>query len=258
MRKLNKLNKPRRMLMAILLGSCVLTAANKTTTEALDTYEKQYGALMNNVVNVNTPGYRAVKIITRQDKNGSLVTEETASFFKNGQMVFSGDPLHAAIDGPGFFSVRAPQGDMFTRDGRFIVNSEGELVTLSGRYPVLAAGGNTIQLDVNDSLDLQISETGLIIQNGEMRDRLAVGELDTSITLRTVNGAFFEAPDSEAAFINLEAPRIRQYYFEGSNVEMSEELVAMPDISKKYDANAKVLQIMKKITTTGREMGSAQ
>ncbi|MDR2428894.1 MAG: flagellar hook basal-body protein [Candidatus Margulisbacteria bacterium] len=235
-----------------------MPAANKSTTDALDTYEKQYGALMSNVVNVNTPGYRAVKIVTRLDKDGKLVTEESAYFFKNGQMIFSGDPLHVAVDGPGFFSVRAPQGDMFTRDGRFTVNNEGTLVTLAGRYPVLSAGGSTIQLSMNDALDLQISETGLIIQNGEMVDRLAVGELDSSATLRTVNGAFFEAPGGAAAFINLESPRVRQYYFEGSNVDMSEELVAMPDISKKYDANAKVLQIMKKITTTGREMGSAQ
>jgi flagellar basal body rod protein FlgG len=138
-----------------------------------------------------------------------------------------------------------------------MVDNNGTLITLSGRYPVLAAGGNTIQLSL-DSLDLQVTETGLIVQNGEMVDRLAVGELDSAVTLRTVNGAFFEAPGSEGAFINLETPRVRQYYFEGSNVDMSEELVAMPDISKKYDANAKVLQIMKKITTTGREMGSAQ
>ncbi|MDR1113636.1 MAG: flagellar hook basal-body protein [Candidatus Margulisbacteria bacterium] len=252
------MNKPPKILIAVFAASCLLAAANKSTTDALDTYEKQYGALMNNVVNVNTPGYRAVQVVTRLDKNGNLVTEESALFFKVGAMTFSGDPLHVAIDGPGFFSVRTPQGDLFTRDGRFTISSEGELVSLAGRYPVLSAGGSTIQLNMNDSLNLQISETGLIFRDGEMLDRLAVGEIDQSVTLRTVNGSFFEAPDNEGAFINLETPRVRQYYFEGSNVDMSEELVAMPDISKKYDANAKVLQIMKKITTTGREMGSAQ
>jgi flagellar basal-body rod protein FlgF len=254
------MNKLHKTLMAILIGSCALIAANKTTTEALDTYEKQYGALMNNVVNSNTPGYRAVKVVTRLDKDGNLVTEESSLFFKNGPLTFSGDPLHAAIDGPGFFAVRTPQGIMFTRDGRFVINNDAILVTLSGRYPVLASGGNIIQFAMVDmeSLDLQISETGLIMQDGEIVDRLAVGELASAATLRTVNGAFFEALEGEAAFIDLETPRVRQYYFEGSNVDMSEELVAMPDISKKYDANAKVLQIMKKITTTGREMGSAQ
>jgi flagellar basal body rod protein FlgG len=252
------MNKLPKMLVVICVASCLLSAANKSTTDALDTYEKQYGALMNNVVNANTPGYRAVKIVSRLDKDGNLVTEESSLFFKNGAMVFSGDPLHVAIDGPGFFAVRAPQGDMFTRDGRFIVNNEGTLVTLSGRYPVLSAGGSTIQFNNAESLDLQITETGLIVRDGEMVDRLAVGELSPDVTLCTVNGAFFEAPGNDDAFINLETPRVRQYYFEGSNVDMSEELVAMPDISKKYDANAKVLQIMKKITTTGREMGSAQ
>ncbi|GBR74101.1 putative flagellar basal-body rod protein [Candidatus Termititenax aidoneus] len=251
------MHKLPKILIAVFAVSCLLAAANKSTTDALDTYEKQYGALMNNVVNVNTPGYRAVKIVTRLDKAGNLVAEESSLFFRNGAMTFSGDPLHVAIDGPGFFSVRTPQGDMFTRDGRFTVDNDGELVTLSGRYPVLAAGGSTIQLGM-ENIDVQITETGLIVRDGEMIDRLAVGELDPSVTLRTVNGAFFEAPGSDNAFINLETPRVRQYYYESSNVDMSEELVAMPDISKKYDANAKVLQIMKKITTTGREMGSAQ
>ena len=37
-----------------------------------------------------------------------------------------------AISGPGFFIIRTPAGDRFTRAGHFKINSEGALVNSQG------------------------------------------------------------------------------------------------------------------------------
>ncbi|GBR75737.1 putative flagellar basal-body rod protein [Candidatus Termititenax persephonae] len=247
-----------KLILFLVCAWGLLSAGNKQTTQALNVYEKEYGALMNNVVNVSTPGYRSAKLAVRE-KDGNLVVEEFATSLQNGPLIYSGNYLHVGIDGPGFFMVRTPSGVMFTRDGRFTFNANNELVTLSGQYPVQGQSGTiAIQPGNTYSTEFQITETGAIIHNGQQVNRLAVGVISGQSELKTVNGSFFTSDGGEGSFIILPTPMLKQYYYEGSNVAMNEELVAMPDISKKYDANAKVLQIMKKIQTTGREMGSAQ
>ena len=37
-----------------------------------------------------------------------------------------------ALDGDGFFTVQTPQGERLTRNGAFLVNSDGYLVTKTG------------------------------------------------------------------------------------------------------------------------------
>ena len=250
------MNKQIILFLAVTAG--LLSAANKATTQALSIYEQEYGALMNNVVNANTPGYRATKISVHEE-NGNIVAKEFSNPLQNGQLVYSGNYLHVAIDGPGFFMVRTPRGVMFTRDGRFTLNTNFELVTLSGHYPVQGQNGTiSVQPGTDFSPEFQVTETGSIIQDGQMVNRLSVGVISGQAELKTVNGTFFTSNRGESSFIVLPTPILKQYYYENSNVEMNEELVSMPDIAKKYDANAKVLQIMKKIQTTGREMGSAQ
>ena len=252
MKKMNKI-----FLILVLLG-LVWANSNKSTVQALSVYEEQYGALMNNVVNSNTPGYRSTEIISREE-NGAISTLENTSFFRNGQLAYSGDPYHMAIEGIGFFMVQTPRGVMFTRDGRFTLDNEYRLVSFSGHYPVLGQNGEIqFSLGADSSIKFEVTETGLIVMQDSVVDRILVGEIANSAQLHTVNGTFFEAQGGEQVFIPLETPKVRQYYYEGSNVDMSAELVSMPEISKKYDANAKVLQIMKKIRTTGREMGSTQ
>ena len=248
----------KQAIIFLISAAGLLCAANKQTSQALSVYEKEYGALMNNVVNANTPGYRATKIAVSEE-NGNIVAKEFSNPRQSGQLIYSGNYLHVAIDGPGFFMVRTPQGVMFTRDGRFTFNGNFELVTLSGHYLVQGQNGPIVLQTGSDfSPEFQVTETGSIIQGGQMVNRFAVGVISGQAELKTVNGAFFTSNRGESSFILLPTPILKQYYYESSNVEMNEELVSMPDISKKYDANAKVLQIMKKIQTTGREMGSAQ
>ena len=45
--------------------------------------------------------------------------------FDQGSLMPSGDNNSLSIDGPGFFSVNSPEGTVYTRNGSFLVNSEG-------------------------------------------------------------------------------------------------------------------------------------
>lgn len=158
--------------------------------------------------------------------------------------------------------MKGPAEDYYTRDGRFILTLDGQLVTLAGNFPVYGQGGPIIlQPGDNGLLKLSISSTGLLVLNDEALDRLLIVAVENPAELEQVNGTFFRKRDGglgEQVFLPVETPAVRQYYYEGSNVDIAEEMVSLPGVSKKFDANSKALQIMKKMRTTGREMGSPQ
>lgn len=79
----------------------IACASENPSVQALNSYEDRYDALMNNVVNANTPGFKASKVITSQ-QDGKLVTSVVPLVGKAGPLVYSGDPFHAGLDGPGF------------------------------------------------------------------------------------------------------------------------------------------------------------
>lgn len=70
-------------------------------------------------------------------------TEGISDDFTQGDLVPTGNPLNAAIQGNGFFVINNNGTQQFTRDGAFQLSSTGELVTSAGA-PVLgfAAGAN--------------------------------------------------------------------------------------------------------------------
>ena len=247
-------------LVALLCLSCQLcwaTSAEKPSVQAIVNYEKSYDVLMSNVVNANTPGFRSSKTVMLQDGRDILCRVVT-DLHTPGALQRTGKPLDVAIDGKGFFQVIGPRGFLYTRDGRFKLDADLRLVTLVGSYPVLGEDG-VIALDTTEvGLDqLVIAGSGEISLEGSIIGRFLVGEFLNPAAVASIGGVFFYVKSGEdnANFMPLPIYKVHQYFIENSNVNVSEELVTMPQISKKFDANSKVLQIMKKIKTTGREMG---
>ena len=82
---------------------------------------------------------------------GSRFASSTTSF-AIGTMQPSGDPLHMAINGDGFFQVTLPDGSAaYTRDGSFAFDSEGQVVTSDGYLLepniVIPTGARAISID---------------------------------------------------------------------------------------------------------------
>jgi len=67
----------------------------------------------------------------------------------HGAMTQTGNPFDFAIQGDAWFAIDTPAGTVMTRDGRFSMNENGELMSIEG-HPVLDSGGAPIQLDPRD------------------------------------------------------------------------------------------------------------
>ncbi len=112
-------------------------------------------------MNANGPGTAAYNI----------PTATTVTNFRPGELHVSSNPMDFALEGPGFFTVQLPNGQMaYTRGGEFGINSKGQLVTNQG-YPVMGDGG-PLQCQPSNSDPITISATGEVSQGQQQIGKL--------------------------------------------------------------------------------------
>jgi flagellar basal-body rod protein FlgF len=112
----------------------------------------------NNLANMDTPGFKVEEMVFNTYPGGAAKNEgirTPALFvidggigrdFGEGSLEQTGRNLDVAIDGNAFFQVSTPQGQRYTKNGRFGIDASGRLVTAQG-YPVLDQSGGEITLD---------------------------------------------------------------------------------------------------------------
>ncbi|MFH1736023.1 MAG: flagellar basal-body rod protein FlgF [bacterium] len=225
----------------------------------------------NNLANASTVGFKQEEIAFRQtldqsssSSNPSIAGEKFVTAERGGQGTFkqgvlreTGNPLHVAILGDGYFTVETGNGPAYTRDGRFQLNPEGELVTLSG-HRVITAGGT---LQIPDG-DLRISSDGeLVLENEkpakrQILDRLLVVSFNDPAQLRPVHDGLLTTQQKPG---ELEEPRLRVGYLEESNVNMVSQMVEMIQIHRFYEASAKAISTQDQILGKAvNEVGKVQ
>ncbi|HOM82634.1 MAG TPA: flagellar hook-basal body protein [Armatimonadota bacterium] len=143
--------------------------------------------------------------------------------YSPGTVISTGNPLDVALDGDGFFVIRAPGGLLYTRDGGFRVGPEGRLETQDGD-PVLGREGEIIV----GRGPVTIAADGTVYSNGVPTGRLQVVE-------------FPEGAGGEIRVV--EAPRVLSGYREGSNVNTVREMAAMIAGYRHYEANQRAIQM---------------
>jgi flagellar basal body rod protein FlgG len=156
--------------------------------------------------------------------------------FTPGGLRFTGQPLDLALQGAGFFRIQTPNGERYTRDGRFIRDVEGSLVTVDG-YPVLDDGGQPIKLPTGD---LFISGDGVLMVNGTEAARLGLAAFDNPETElgRDLPNTFKAAggPTGE------ELGTVHQGYLEMSNANPAQLMTQMVAVSRAYEASQQMVQ----------------
>ncbi|NRA76368.1 MAG: flagellar hook basal-body protein [Planctomycetes bacterium] len=123
-------------------------------------------ATANNLANASTPGFKADEAVFSEylidaERAGAAVQHmrfaavaEMSTNFRTGPLVVTHRPLDVALRGDGFFTIRAPGGERYTRAGDLHVNHRRELVTAEGhimlsqaRRPIhVPPGGETVSI----------------------------------------------------------------------------------------------------------------
>lgn len=162
--------------------------------------------------------------------------------FSAGETRPTGVLTDVAIEGPGFFEVRLPNGALaYTRDGEFKFDAQGTLVTRQG-YTVLAEGGSPIQKDFNNPSIVSISSAGEISQGTDMKGKLSIVNFNDPQHLIPIGRALFTAADPRAVPFPVTDPSVQQGVVEGSNISASAEMASLIMAMRNYEANQRLMQ----------------
>ena len=153
-----------------------------------------------------------------------------------GRLVLTENPLDLSLATKGYFQVLSPDGVKLTRDGRFKLDKDGNLLNQEG-FKVLSNAGEPIRLTIipEDLKDISINSKGDVsVLNKRTK------KLDKMGTLGVVdaNGILVMNPD------------VKQGYNEHSNVSLEREFLGMMAPLRNFDANRQIFMIENSILST--------
>jgi flagellar basal-body rod protein FlgF len=220
---------------------------------------KRLDVVANNIANANTIGYKAEKLVSRQqefsdtlastipgsdvrkgdfDRTPAVVGLETRTDFTPGPVEFTGNPLNVALSHPNdFFTVTTVNGDAYTRAGNFTLNSDGTLVTADG-FPVQGDGG-PIQLAGQEPA--RIASDGSVFQGQEIVGRIGVVRINAPEGLNRVDGTRFSTIGAQAGEA-VDNPGLIQESVEMPNIAVVEGMVDMINAQRAFEAYTKTAQ----------------
>jgi len=230
-------------------------------------------AISNNLANANTYGYKTGRaefddlLYQNVRQPGAQATQDEANtlpsglqlgvgvkavgvqkIFTQGNLMITDNQLDVAINGKGFFQVLDQEGNMmYTRDGSFQVNQNGDLVTSSGYL---------VEPNINipqDATEVLIARDGTVSvkQPGNIQlnqvGQLQIATFINPAGLEAVGQNFFvETTASGAPTVNnadtADAGAIEQGALEASNVNTVEELIGMIEAQRTYEMNSKAIK----------------
>ncbi len=252
-------------------------------------------ALANNIANVDVTGYKKDTSVSKAFPQmllrrmsddglyrfpfgsidvapviGTLGTgveyNESYTVFSQGALKQTENPFDLALQGKGFFSVDVDGVEKYTRNGTFLINSDGTLVTKDG-HPVLGEKGE-IHLKKNNFV---IDQKGNVYQNAsfaddpnrlvsmrenewdklELVDKLKIVDFKRPRYLKKEGTSFYRSTE-ESGKAEIKATgtdtKVLQGFLESSNVNPVTEMVAMIQVNRAYEANQKVIQTQDSLT----------
>lgn len=215
------------------------------------TLRRELDIAANNLANVDTAGFKVEQLMIATEEGPrarNLGVEGPGRFvldtglgrdFGQGVLRQTGATFDFGIEGEGFFTVGGPEGERYTRDGRFSVDAQGRLITAGG-LPVLGEGGAEILVDPTKSAP-SVSADGIISQDGERIGRLTAVRFEApGVLSKDGDGLFFNS--SNETPVAAEDARIRQGMVEGSNVQPIVEITNLIEISRAYERMARMIE----------------
>ena len=211
--------------------------------------------LANNLANINTTGFKRDRVFvrmlqestaTRPDGRSDLSGVETQRTIdlSAGALRPTGNPFDVALTGDGFFAVDTPHGMRLTRNGNFTLSPDGTLTTSQG-YPVLGTAGQ-IRIPHMDRLKqeaITITALGEIVCNSEQCGQLRIVAAEHPDALQKDRESFLFVKEGEPLRnVASDSISVRQGYLEDSNVDGIEEMIAMIELSRAFEADQRMIQ----------------
>ncbi|MBW7990123.1 MAG: flagellar hook basal-body protein [Planctomycetes bacterium] len=238
---------------------------------SLNALTQEFETITHNLANVSTAGYKRrcntfSKSLEEQMTGllGQMTGAETGTDtyspgsielyssldFSQGNLTETGRQLDFAIHGKGFFVIETPNGPLYTRNGIFNRNQNGQIIDLQGRIVAGEGGPITIPSNVGIS-QVSVSNDGSINAGGTTIGKFQLVDFgDNEAKLVPTGNSCYRMPDKNIQPVAAENIIVKQGNQEVSNVKMIEELVDMIMVSRLYEANMKFIAARKEVASS--------
>ena len=224
-------------------GFYAASAGLKAQSQALE-------VAAHNLANVNTPGFRGEQTTFQSlialarsapnplnlATNNYGVLEGTHLDLSAGNLITTGNPLDAGIEGSGFFVVNTPRGTRYTRNGSFQVASTGELVTAAGD-PVQGTTG-AIRVPAGP---VAISSDGTVSVDGTIAGQIRLADFPPGTRLESEGGTLLSAPDGSEQ--PAKQVSVRQATLESSNVNAIASVTALIGVQREAEMLGRAMSL---------------
>ncbi len=234
----------------------------------LDAQQTNMAVISNNLANVNTVGFKRDRAVfedlmyqnvrqvganSTQDtelpsgllQGTGVRTVATQKQHSQGNIIQTGNALDVAIQGKGYFQVLHPDGSIvYSRDGQFSLNSEGEMVTANGyrMEPAVTVDSNAVSITIGSDGIVSVLSAGNTTPTNAGQIELA--NFVNPQGLEPIGDNLFRESVSSGAPLtaipgNDSLGTLNQGSVESSNVNVVEELVNMIQTQRAYEMNSK-------------------
>jgi len=198
--------------------------------------------LANNVANASTGGYKADReFFSLYSAEEAWNPEEASTMpvidrpwidFSQGVLKTTGAPLDVALSGSGFFSVDAPGGPLYTRNGSFQIASDGRLVTADGRA---VRGQRGAPILLNTSSSVEILNDGTVRQAGAVVGQLELADFTSTAGLAKQGSNYLKIADPNLKPSAPANTSVEQGKLEASNTGSAEAAVRLVSVMRQFE-----------------------
>lgn len=191
-----------------------------------------------NIANASTPGFKRLRRAADATNAAPFADSlrRVRADLSPGKMIETGRPLDLAINGEGFFKLRAGDRMMYSRQGGFTHAADGTLVTPQG-YALQQSGGGDL---VVTGPSASILNDGTVMDGDRTVGRIAVFRPSDGAAVNSVDGSLFTIADGAD---EMATPSIRSGVLEASNVSLGDEMVGTMAAMRDAEAGAKLIQV---------------
>ena len=220
--------------MQIDTGISYIEHGLKSAIKGMQIQNKFITLTNDNVVGFDKIGYQRKEIVNSsfQEFIGadalSTVTDD-----KVGRLTLTSNPLDLALANKGYFQVQDASGIKLTRDGRFQLDKEGNLLALDGSK-VLGNNGIPIKSTI---IPKNVKEVVVNTKGDVSVFNPTTKKMEKMGTLGIVNTDGSLVID----------PQVKQGYNEYSNVSLQEEFLGLMLPLRNFDANRQMFMIENQI-----------
>lgn len=226
------------------------------TVSSMVTLENQQTAITNNLANVNTNGYKSESLITKSFDDVYIANKESGvigslslgaaidtvqTSFTQGNLKSTSDASDFAINGRGFFVVQRGNEYLYTRDGDFTVGIDGTLKTTSGDS-IMGRNMNTgvIEPIFVGNNNYVLGENNILNIDGLANYQMLTADFEDYSTLEKSGDNYYSGENP----IMDSVVNIYQGYVEGSNVNITNEMVNMMSTMRNFQSSQSIFKMI--------------